>query len=245
MTGFDGVSSISREMCAKLAGFGIPADRIHELRNWAEILSVRPLDGPSPFRAEWDIRTPHVALYSGNIANKQGVEILVEAARLLRDRADLTFVICGQGPNRAALEASAAGLGNMLFRDLQPAERLGDLLGLATIHLLPQSPPPPISCCRPSSPTCWPRAARWSPPPPPGTGLAREIHGCGLATPPDDAPGLRRRDRPAARRSGGRRSDGHGGAAAGGGGLGTATASSPPFATELVRLVDAGRGDRH
>jgi colanic acid biosynthesis glycosyl transferase WcaI len=188
MTGFDGVSSISPEMCAKLESFGIPADRIHELRNWAEIDKVRPLDGPSTFRAEWGIRAPHVALYSGNIANKQGVEILVEAARLLKNRADLMFVICGQGPNRAALEASAAGLGNILFRDLQPAGRLGDLLGLATIHLLPQKPaaadlvlPSKLTNMLASGRPVVATAA-------PGTGLAREIHGCGLATPPEDAP---------------------------------------------------------
>jgi colanic acid biosynthesis glycosyl transferase WcaI len=36
------------------------------------------------------------------------------------------------------LEAQCAGLPNVLFIDLQPLERLNNLLGMADIHLLPQ-----------------------------------------------------------------------------------------------------------
>ena len=135
---FDKVSSISPQMCRKLEEKGVPTRKIYQLRNWADIERVRPLEGRSPYRDEWDIDTPHVALYSGNIANKQGIEVVVEAARLLRHRSDLTFVVCGEGPNRANLEAAAAGLRNVRFHDLQPRGRLGELLGMASVHLMPQ-----------------------------------------------------------------------------------------------------------
>ena len=47
-----------------------------------EVLStVVPLQRPSVFRERFGITTRHVALYSGNIANKQGIDVLVEAAR--------------------------------------------------------------------------------------------------------------------------------------------------------------------
>jgi colanic acid biosynthesis glycosyl transferase WcaI len=183
---FDHVSSISPEMTAKLADYGVAPSRISEFRNWAEIDAIRPLAGPSPYRAEWDIRTPHVALYSGNIANKQGIEIVIDAARRLRGRGDLSFVICGQGPNRAQLEEAARGLDNVRFYALQPMERLGDLLGLATIHLLPQRGdaadlvlPSKLTNMLASGRPIVATAA-------PGTGLAREVEGCGLATPPED-----------------------------------------------------------
>lgn len=186
LRGFDVVSSISPEMCRKLETYGIPRDRIHEFRNWAEIDLVRPLAGPSTYRAAWNIKTRHVALYSGNIANKQGIDIIIDAARLLHGRTDLTFVICGEGPNRAAVEALAAGLNNVVFQDLQPLDRLGELLGLATVHLLPQRadaadlmlPSKLTNMLASGRPVVVTAAGN--------SGLAREVEGCGIATPPDD-----------------------------------------------------------
>lgn len=184
--GFDKVSTISPAMCRKCVDKGVAADRVVEFRNWADVDAIRPLAAPSPYRAEWDIRTPHVALYSGNIANKQGIEIVVEAARRLKPRGDITFVVCGEGPNRANLEALAADLGNMIFRPLQPKERLGDLLGLASVHLLPQLAgaadlvlPSKLTNMLASGRPIVATAA-------PGTGLALEVEGCGVLTPPGD-----------------------------------------------------------
>lgn len=188
MRRFDRVSSISPEMCAKLVGMGIAEARVVEFRNWAQNLA-KPGD-PGRYRETWAITTPHVALYSGNIANKQGIEIVIDAAERLRDRQDLTFIICGQGPNRAALEQRARGLPNVRIHDLQPVEALPDLLALATVHLLPQRAAT-ADLVLPSKLTNMLASGR-----PiivtasPGTGLAREVSGCGLVTPPEDAAAL-------------------------------------------------------
>lgn len=187
---FDTVSSISPEMCARLPGLGVRTDRIQEFRNWADLDGIRPLAAVSEFREAWSIATPHVALYSGNIANKQGIEIVIEAAERLRHRTDLTFVICGEGPNRAALERAITGLPNVQIHDLQPVARLSELLGLATIHLLPQKADAAdlvlpskltnmLASGRPVIATAHPH-----------TGLAREVDGCGIVTAPGDADAL-------------------------------------------------------
>lgn len=187
LRGFDRVSTISPQMCAALRAKGLPADNVTEFRNWADTALIAPLDRPSPYAAEWNIASRHVALYSGNIANKQGIEIVIDAARRLRHRDDLTFVVCGEGPNQSRLAESAADLANVRFHALQPRERLGDLLGLASIHLLPQiagaadlllpskltnmlgSGRPVVACAAP------------------GTGLFEEVQGCGIAVPPEDS----------------------------------------------------------
>jgi colanic acid biosynthesis glycosyl transferase WcaI len=187
MKSFDRVSAISPEMCRRLIQKGVPRERVSELRNWADIEAIRPLHEPSPYRARWGIATEHVALYSGNIANKQGIDIVLDAAKLLRQRRDLTFVICGEGPNRRKLEALAQGLGNVQFHDLQPKDRLNDLMGLATIHLLPQVAgaadlvlPSKLANMLASGRPVVATAAE-------GTGLAREVDGCGEAVEPGDA----------------------------------------------------------
>jgi colanic acid biosynthesis glycosyl transferase WcaI len=182
----DRVSTISPQMCAKLLEKGIPAARVAEVRNWANAPEPDPAGGAA-YRAEWGLGAQQVALYSGNIANKQGIEIVVEAARLLVRRSDLHFVICGEGPNRARLQELAAGLSNISFHDLQPAARVGELLTLASVHLLPQIAgaadlvlPSKLANMlfsgRPVVATALP-----------GTGLHAEVEGCGVTTPPGDA----------------------------------------------------------
>lgn len=183
----DRVSTISPQMCVKLAEKGIAEDRIFEFRNWANIDEVVPRDDPSPYREEWKIDRPHVALYSGNIANKQGIQIVVEAARLLSHRKDLIFVICGDGPDRARLIEQSKKLDHIRFHDLQPRERLSDLLSMASVHLLPQIAGA-ADLVLPSKLTNMLASGR-----PviatalPGTGLAEEVKGCGIIVPPSDA----------------------------------------------------------
>lgn len=183
----DRISTISPQMCAKLIERGIAPAKVVEFRNWASIDLVRPLDRPSVLRQEWGIDRPYVALYSGNIANKQGIEIVIDAARLLKDRQDLQFVICGEGANRSLLEAQAADLSNVRFFDLQPMTKLSELLGLATVHLLPQIAVA-ADLVLPSKLTNMLASGR------PiiatadvGTGLANEVEGCGVVTRPGDA----------------------------------------------------------
>jgi colanic acid biosynthesis glycosyl transferase WcaI len=182
----DRISTISPQMCAKLIERGIAPEKVVEFRNWASIDLVRPLDRPSVLRKEWGIERPFVALYSGNIANKQGIEIVIDAARLLKERQDLQFVVCGEGANRARLEAQAADLDNVRFFDLQPMARLSELLGLATVHLLPQIagaadlvlPSKLTNMLASGRPVLATAEAR--------TGLADEVEGSGIVTPPAD-----------------------------------------------------------
>lgn len=183
---FARVSSISPKMCERLVEKGVSSKKVLEFRNWGNVAEIHPLEHVSPYRSEWDIKTHHVALYSGNIANKQGTEIIVEAATHLRDRTDLTFVICGEGPTLPKLKEQAAGLPNIRFYPLQPRERLNDLLGLASVHLLPQIagaadlvlPSKLINMLASGRPSVVATSE--------GTGLAIEAEGCGLMVKPGD-----------------------------------------------------------
>ena len=128
-----------------------------------------------------------MALYAGNIANKQGLELPIQAAHLLADRGDIAIVICGDGSQRERLEAMGAGLPNLHFRPPQPAERMADLLAVADMHLLPQHPeaadlvlPSKLTNILQSRRPVIATAA-------PGTGLYEEANGCGIVTAPGDA----------------------------------------------------------
>jgi len=139
MRGFDRVSTISARMLDRAVAKGVRSERLVSLPNWANIDAIRPLDAPSPYRRELGLAPDAVvALYSGNMGSKQGLEVLADVARLLAATPRIHFVFCGNGAGRSELMARCADLRNVTFLDLQPVERLGDLLGLADIHLLPQ-----------------------------------------------------------------------------------------------------------
>lgn len=139
MRRFDAVSSISGRMVDRARDKGVAPNRLVHFPNWVDVSAITPLNGPSTYRAELGLpEGAAVALYSGNMGNKQGLEVLAEVARRLQAQRHLRFVFCGEGAGRPALEQASAGLDNVHFLPLQPLARLGDLLGLATVHLLPQ-----------------------------------------------------------------------------------------------------------
>lgn len=143
MRRFDRVSTISQRMLARALSKGVAAERVVLFPNWVDLSaftvsssSVHLTDGVSRYRAELGIADKAlVALYSGNMGGKQGLEILAEVARLCPE---VVFVFCGQGAGRAELMALCEGLVNVRFLDLQPLVRLGEFLAMADIHLLPQ-----------------------------------------------------------------------------------------------------------
>jgi colanic acid biosynthesis glycosyl transferase WcaI len=138
---FDRVSSISGQMLKLARAKGIDETKVISFPNWVDISAIKPLNDVSPYSKELGISNDKVvALYSGNMGGKQGLEILAETAKIIEQQniKNIQFVFCGNGAGRADLEAACTGLNNILFLDLQPFERLGELLGLADIHLLPQ-----------------------------------------------------------------------------------------------------------
>jgi colanic acid biosynthesis glycosyl transferase WcaI len=135
---FDRVSAISPRMVERLGAKGVQSERQLLLPNWVDVTEISPL-AASPYRADMGLASDTVvALYSGNMGEKQGIELLVDAARALAPLSHIVFVLCGDGAARARLESAAQGLTNIRWLPLQPAERLNDLLNLADIHLLPQ-----------------------------------------------------------------------------------------------------------
>lgn len=136
---FDHVVTISDQMAARLSDKGVAEDRLSIVRNWVDLNHIRPVERSKTYRAEIGVaEDAFVALYSGNLGRKQGLDLVIEAARALESDPRIVFVIAGEGPEKAGLEAAAADLGNVRFLPLQPWERLGEFLGLCDIHLLPQ-----------------------------------------------------------------------------------------------------------
>lgn len=184
---FDRVSTISNPMIQKLVEKAVSIERIYELRNWANLENVRPIDGVSPLKTQLGIDTKYVILYSGNLANKQGLEIIPEIAKRLKHRNDITIAVFGDGPMKSKLKEMSEGLSTVCFFPLQPLERLSDLLGMADVHLLPQIagaadlvlPSKLTNMLASGRPTVATTTIN--------TALGQEVEDCGILAPPGDA----------------------------------------------------------
>lgn len=184
---FDRVSTISAKMLGRLESKGVSAGKRVFFANWADIDAIHPLSASSPYRAELGIPGDAVvALYSGNMGLKQGLELLGETAQEISPDAGIFFVFGGEGPARDQLEGLCAGLPTVRFLGLQPTERLNDWLGLADIHLLPQRADV-ADLVMPSKMTGMLASGR-----PvlatavPGTGVANALQQSGVVVPPGD-----------------------------------------------------------
>lgn len=188
---FDVVSTISASMLRMLERKQVNSDRCRLLPNWVDISAVSVLKRRSKYRDELGITEDQkVALFSGSLGSKQGLMVIPKAAKLLQDRKDITFVICGDGVMKDEIRSATSGMSNVKLIPLQPYERLSELLGMADFHLLPQSPeaedlvlPSKLSGMlasgRPIIATCRPN-----------TEIAGIVARCGLVCPPESAPGL-------------------------------------------------------
>ena len=138
MNRFDKVSTISEAMLDRLNKKGITSSKQLFFPNWVDTTFIYPLENPSIYRAELNISlSKTVALYSGNMGEKQGLEIVIQAAKELENE-NIQFIMCGSGSALERLKVLAKDLKNIIWLPLQPLERLNDFLNVADIHLLPQ-----------------------------------------------------------------------------------------------------------
>jgi len=140
LKGFNRVVTISEKMRAALIAKGLEPANITLLRNWVDmgVITPRPKANNS-FRAELKLGDDaFVVLYAGSIGVKQALDVVINAARQLKQRREIYFVIAGAGPMKRPLQEASQDLPNVLYLPLQPAARLNDLLALADLHVLPQ-----------------------------------------------------------------------------------------------------------
>jgi colanic acid biosynthesis glycosyl transferase WcaI len=135
------VSTISEGMKRKLIEKGIPSSKIVLFPNWVDAEQIYPLPVEQSLRKELGLSPEHrVVLYAGNLGEKQGLEIIVEAAKHFVAQPEVVFVVVGSGGGKEKLQglARTSGLSNIRFFPLQPYEKLSALLAAADVHLVLQ-----------------------------------------------------------------------------------------------------------
>lgn len=134
------VSGISQGMLDAFTRKGVPGARQTYFPNGVNLPAADSIPARGRFRRRAGFaENDFLAVYSGNLGMKQGLEILVECAKALVG-SSVRLVICGDGAARPQLEAAIRDqrLGNVTLLPLQPEEGYREMLVDADVCLITQ-----------------------------------------------------------------------------------------------------------
>lgn len=136
-----GVFTISNGMKKNILKKGIADDKTAIVPNWVDTDHIRPLPMEASLRKQFGIPlSDKVVLYSGNLGEKQGLELIMDVAEEFSVRKDVHFLIVGSGGAKEHLQSlkESKQLHNVHFYPLQPYEQMSALLATADAHLVLQ-----------------------------------------------------------------------------------------------------------
>ena len=118
---------------------GIPLEKIHTITNGIDEDCFRPMDRMTPLRKAYGWDTKIVVMYIGTHGMSQGLETILDTAKLLEDSREIHFVFAGSGADRESLIARAREmkLSNLEFLPMQAKELMPECYATADIGLVP------------------------------------------------------------------------------------------------------------
>lgn len=134
----DKVRVLSKSFIIRMQEMGAKEENVILIYDWVEIDSLKPMPRINSFSKAFLLAEGKNILYTGNIGKVQGLEIVIEAANLLQDHADIRFVFVGDGNAKQDLEMKVNDykLNNVIFIPYQPRERMGEIFASADIGLV-------------------------------------------------------------------------------------------------------------
>ncbi len=138
----DVIITISDDMKENVLRKGVPPEKVAVVRNWIDIDKVKPV-AREDNRLFDELNLPReqfYVVYAGNLGKVQGVEVIIEAARLLKDHTDLHFLIFGNGSEEGTIRKLGTDLPNISIFDLQPVERVSEVYSMGDVAIIPCKP---------------------------------------------------------------------------------------------------------
>ena len=140
LTHVDFVSTISEGMLAKIKAKSNKSMNTILFPNWINNNEIFQTESKSLIAKYSWMENKKVILYSGAIGEKQGLEVLVDAANYFKEDLGLCFIIAGEGPYKEKLSeyANKKSLRNVHFLNLLPTNEFNEMLNAAYLHIIIQ-----------------------------------------------------------------------------------------------------------
>lgn len=113
-------------------------DKVGVLYNWLDTARVSESSRENDFRKHRQLSNRFVVSYAGIISYLQDMEVILNAAAILRDEDEIVFIIAGSGPERTRVTdtLSRLQLGNVFVLPYLPREEYQDLLVASDVCLV-------------------------------------------------------------------------------------------------------------
>ena len=113
-----------------------PGKKVAYYPNSVDEAFLKPVDGRFPALPALD--DGFSVLFAGNVGTAQAVEVIVEAAEMLKDHADIHFVVVGDGSRWQWLhqQAQSRGLTNLYLPGHFPVETMPGMMTRASVLLV-------------------------------------------------------------------------------------------------------------
>jgi len=108
------------------------------IHNWVDPELVKPGPKENDFSRKLNLADKFVVSFAGIMGFAQGLDVVIDAAYLLKDNTDIFFLLVGDGVKRARLGKRAVELklGNVIFAPTQPLSRYPQVLQASDICLV-------------------------------------------------------------------------------------------------------------
>jgi len=127
---------------SRLAAGGVDPAKMVTITNGVDREFFAPREPDRELADRWNLTGKFVCTYAGTIGLAHGLEVVLRAAELLRDkgRSDVVFLLVGEGARREELEAQARAmkLDNVIFAGKQPKgmmPRIHSISDCSLVHL--------------------------------------------------------------------------------------------------------------
>lgn len=117
---------------------GVESRKISVIPDWADERHFRPVTPGSDIVNKLGPFRPFTVMYAGAMGEVQALEMLIDAATILRDHCNIGFLLVGGGVSEPSLKAqvSDARLDNVRFLGHQPVERMAEVLALGDVQII-------------------------------------------------------------------------------------------------------------
>jgi len=116
------VLTISAGMKAVITPKRVPLDKVEVIENFIDTDFIQPGERDNPFSRNYGLTRGFVVMYAGNIGIPHGVEVLIQAAEILKSDPEIIFCLVGRGEYLGRIKELARdmGLQNTVFIEPQP-----------------------------------------------------------------------------------------------------------------------------
>jgi len=130
------VVAITNDFLPQLGAWGVAADKITVIENWAPKDKIMAGARDNAWRAEQGLGGSKLVLYTGTLGLKHNPDLILAAARTFAGAGqDVKIVVASEGPQIDYLRKTglAEGLGDLILLPFQPFEKYADVLAAADV----------------------------------------------------------------------------------------------------------------